>query len=72
MHPITSQQVATLKAAEFRREAERYHLQARARRAAKQHASASEVRSPVRFPARSPVRSPLRRLRAVLKAPRVA
>lgn len=60
MHPIISHQLAALKAADFRREAELHNLHARARRCAGQHDRASTVRSP------------LRQLRAVLATLRTA
>ena len=48
MHPLISHQMAALKAADLRREAELHNLHARARRSAKHHAGASTVRSPLR------------------------
>jgi hypothetical protein len=48
MHPIVSHQMATLKAADLRREAELHNLHARARRTARQQDDASTMRSPLR------------------------
>lgn len=48
MHPSISHQIAASKAADFRREAELHNLHARARRSARQQASASTPRSPSR------------------------
>ena len=60
MHPIISHQMAALKAADVRREAELRNLHARARRSTRQHDGASTVRSP------------LRQLRALLATLRMA